>query len=47
MRGLEGKRAIVTGGSGGIGREICRRFGAEGTEVVIFDLDPAGGQERR
>ncbi|MGW9331713.1 glucose 1-dehydrogenase [Bosea sp. NPDC055594] len=45
MRGLEGKRAIVTGGSGGIGREICRRFGAEGTEVVIFDLDPAGGQE--
>ncbi len=45
MRGLNGKRAIVTGGSGGIGREICRRFGEEGTEVVIFDLDLAGGME--
>jgi len=46
MRGLEGKSAIVTGGAGGIGREICRRLAAEGCAAVgIFDLNEKGGQE--
>jgi 2-hydroxycyclohexanecarboxyl-CoA dehydrogenase len=39
MRGLEGKTAIVTGGAAGIGAAIVERFRAEGTTVVIFDLN--------
>jgi D-sorbitol dehydrogenase (acceptor) len=34
---LEGKVAIVTGGSGGIGAAICRRYAAEGARVVVAD----------
>lgn len=45
MRGLGGKRVIVTGGASGIGREICKRFGAEGSEVGVFDLNEAGARE--
>jgi 2-hydroxycyclohexanecarboxyl-CoA dehydrogenase len=39
MRGLQGKTAIVTGGAAGIGAAIVERFRAEGTKVVIFDLN--------
>jgi 2-hydroxycyclohexanecarboxyl-CoA dehydrogenase len=39
MKGLHGKRAIVTGGAAGIGAAIVGRFREEGTEVVIFDLN--------
>jgi citronellol/citronellal dehydrogenase len=35
MRKLEGKIAIVTGASRGIGAEIARRFGREGAAVVV------------
>ena len=45
MRGLTGKRAIVTGGGSGIGREICKRFGAEGTTVCVFDINASGAAE--
>ncbi len=37
--GLEGKKVVVTGGSGGIGREICLAFGAAGSNVAVVDLD--------
>jgi len=33
--GLEGKRAIVTGGSRGIGKAIARQLALEGADVVI------------
>ncbi len=33
--GLEGKRVLVTGGSGGIGSACARAFMAEGAEVVV------------
>ena len=36
---LEGKTAIVTGGGRGIGREIGRRFAAEGAHVLLADID--------
>jgi 2-hydroxycyclohexanecarboxyl-CoA dehydrogenase len=39
MRGLKGKTAIVTGGAAGIGAAIVERFQAEGTKVVVFDLN--------
>ncbi|MCP1337904.1 3-oxoacyl-ACP reductase FabG [Futiania mangrovi] len=45
MRGLNGKTAIVTGGGSGIGRAICRRFGEEGTNVAIFDMNGEGAQK--
>ena len=36
---LREKRAIVTGGGRGIGREIGRRFAAEGAHVLLADID--------
>ena len=39
MRGLKGKTAIVTGGASGIGAAIVERFRAEGTNVIVFDLN--------
>ncbi|MDR2654839.1 MAG: beta-ketoacyl-ACP reductase [Oscillospiraceae bacterium] len=37
---LEGKIALVTGGSAGIGAECCKRFAAEGAKVVAGDMNP-------
>ena len=35
---LQGKTAFVTGGSGGIGAAICKRFATEGAQVIAADL---------
>jgi len=45
MKGLKGKRVIVTGGGSGIGRALCQRFGEEGSEVAVFDINIEGAQE--
>jgi len=36
---LTGKRAIVTGGAGGMGRNFALRLAARGADVAIFDVD--------
>ncbi|MGV9770890.1 SDR family NAD(P)-dependent oxidoreductase [Streptosporangium sp. NPDC003464] len=41
MRGLSGKRVLVSGGSSGIGAATARRFLQEGARVVIGGLDQA------
>ena len=33
--GLSGRGVLVTGGSGGIGSEVCRAFAAEGARVAV------------
>jgi NAD(P)-dependent dehydrogenase (short-subunit alcohol dehydrogenase family) len=38
-RRFEGKVAIVTGGAGGIGSEVCRTLASQGAAVVVADLD--------
>ncbi len=43
MGQLDGKVAVVTGGASGIGAGTVRRFVAEGAQVLIADLDEAGG----
>ena len=40
MRGLAGKRVVVTGGTSGIGEATSRRFLEEGAHVVSLSLDP-------
>lgn len=39
---LSGKTALITGAGNGIGREIARRFAAEGARVVSLDTDATG-----
>lgn len=45
MRGLNGRRVILTGGASGIGRAAAIRLAQEGCVVGIFDLNEAGAQE--
>ncbi len=45
MRGLSGRRVILTGGASGIGRATAIRLAEEGCIVGIFDLNVAGAEE--
>ena len=40
MRGLKGKRVLITGGASGIGAATAARFLAEGSVVCVLDRDP-------
>jgi len=42
---LEDKVAIVTGGSRGIGKQICLRLAREGAKIAIFDIEEASLKE--
>jgi NAD(P)-dependent dehydrogenase (short-subunit alcohol dehydrogenase family) len=41
MNRLTGKKALVIGGSTGIGRAVCLRFAAEGADVAVGDFGHA------
>ena len=45
MNRLDGKIAIVTGGSKGLGEADARLFVAEGATVIITDIDDAAGEK--
>ncbi len=45
MNALDGKVALVTGGSGGIGSATLRRFVLEGAAVVCADIDEQRGKK--
>jgi 2-hydroxycyclohexanecarboxyl-CoA dehydrogenase len=45
MRGLDGKRVILTGGASGIGRAAALRLADEGCVLGLFDLNEAGARD--
>ena len=38
MRVISGKRVLITGGAGGLGHAMARRFAAKGAELVLTDV---------
>jgi NAD(P)-dependent dehydrogenase (short-subunit alcohol dehydrogenase family) len=42
---FDGRSAIVTGGSGGMGRAISLAFAGAGAKVAVVDLNESSGQE--
>jgi NAD(P)-dependent dehydrogenase (short-subunit alcohol dehydrogenase family) len=42
---LEGKRVVITGAAGGLGRAFAQAFAREGARVVVADINLAGAEE--
>lgn len=45
MGSFNGRTALVTGGSSGIGRATCLAFAGRGARVAVADVDSVGGSE--
>jgi len=45
MQEFKGKTVVVTGGGSGIGAAMCRSFAAEGSQVVVADIEQEKAQE--
>lgn len=43
MKRLDGKRILITGATGGMGRVACERFAAEGARILATDLAADAG----
>jgi short-subunit dehydrogenase len=41
MHTLDGKRVLITGAAAGIGRSLAQRFAAEGSHLLLTDIDDA------
>jgi NAD(P)-dependent dehydrogenase (short-subunit alcohol dehydrogenase family) len=46
-REVSGRTVVITGGAGGIGRALARRFGEAGARVAILDLPSSPLEEAR
>ena len=46
IKKLEGRRAIIIGGGGGIGGAIAQRFYSEGASVAVIDANEAAADKR-
>ncbi len=42
---FEGKVVVVTGAGAGSGRAVAVRFGQEGAQVAVVDVQPSGLDE--
>jgi NAD(P)-dependent dehydrogenase (short-subunit alcohol dehydrogenase family) len=45
MRELKNKVVVITGGASGIGRALADRFAAEGSKIVLADVEPNALEE--
>jgi all-trans-retinol dehydrogenase (NAD+) len=45
MRNLNGKRVLITGGGGGLGRALAKRFAEAGSQVIFTDCDIAAAED--